>query len=168
MGERGRSKRFRRGVYPLFVKVLLVAVVLVVVLSLANYIYSLVISTKEYFELKPVLYITYSGLNPMPILSMYVRNDGVRSETVLRVEIVTGGGSYLCKEEVLIEAGFRGHITVADPSVEPPSGSAGDKVVRCSWEVSGTPELVGGHFYIVRLYTARHGIMTLNVLCQEA
>lgn len=168
MVKRSHSKRFRSGVYPLFVKVLLVAVVLIVVLALVNYIYSLVISTKEYFELKPLLYITYSGLNPTPILSMYVRNDGVRSETLLRVEIVAGGGNYLCREEVLIEAGFRGHIIVVGPSVEPPPGSAGDKVVRCSWEVSGTPELIGGHFYIVKLYTARHGVMTLNVLCQEA
>ncbi|MEM2006284.1 MAG: hypothetical protein QXG17_03250 [Sulfolobales archaeon] len=159
-------RKFRRGIYPLIVRVLLVAVALVLILAIVSYIYSLVISTKEYFELKPLLYITYSGLNPVPVLSIYVHNDGARSETLLKVEIMAGGGSFLCVKEVLIEAGFRGYIVVIEPSVDQPVGP-GDKLVKCEWEIQGTPELVGGDFYIVKLYTARHGIITLNVLCRE-
>lgn len=168
MFEKGLFRRFRRGVYPLIVKVFLVAVALIAILVLVNYVNSLVVSTREHFELKPLLYISYSGLDPTPILQIYVLNDGARSETLLRVEIVTGGGSYLCREEVPIEAGFRGYITVAGASVDLRPEGVGDKVVRCEWEVVGTPKLLDGHFYTVRLYTARHGIMTLNVMCREA
>ncbi|MEM1623589.1 MAG: hypothetical protein QW543_05620 [Sulfolobales archaeon] len=166
MVEKLSLRGFKRGVYPLVIRVLLVAVVLVLILAIAGYIYSIVISTREYFELKPMLYITYSKLNPVPVLSIYVHNGGVMSETLLRVEIMTGSGSYFCEKEVLIEAGFRGHIVVVEPSVNPPVG-LGDKLVECEWQIRGAPELTGGGFYVVKLHTARHGIITLNVLCQE-
>ncbi|MEM0066165.1 MAG: hypothetical protein QXZ22_06680 [Sulfolobales archaeon] len=166
MVEKLSPRKFKRGVYPLIVRVLLIAVALVLILAIVSYIYNLVTSTREYFELKPLLYITYTGLNPVPTLSIYAHNDGVRSETLLKVEIMTGGGSYLCEKEVLIEAGFRGYIVVVEPSVDLTVGP-GDKLVKCKWQIQGTPELVGGDFYIVKLYTARHGIMTLNVLCRE-
>ncbi|MEM2076683.1 MAG: hypothetical protein QXV03_03305, partial [Sulfolobales archaeon] len=64
MVEKLSPRKFKRGVYPLIVRVLLIAVALVLILAIVSYIYSLVTSTREYFELKPLLYITYTGLNP--------------------------------------------------------------------------------------------------------
>lgn len=172
MSGKHLTKKLRYGIYPLIVKVLLVAIALVLILTIVNYIFSLVTSTREYFELKPLLYVTYSGLNPVPILTVYAHNDGASSETLLRVEIITGGGSYLCRKEVRIEAGFRGQIVIVDSSFDVSSlrqrVSDKDKIVLCDWEVQGTnPQIVGGNFYTVKLYTARHGIMTLDVICQE-
>ena len=107
MRRRKFSARTRAGIYPLVVKLVLVAVILVVSLAIASYVLSLVTSTREYFELKPLLYVTHVGIEPAPILSIYAINDGARAEVLLKVEIVTGTGSYTCNAETSIESGLQ-------------------------------------------------------------
>ncbi len=164
-GAVGR-RTFKRGLYPLVAKLMLVALMLIAVIAMVTYVHSLVTSTREYFELGPRLYASHVGLSPTPTLVIYVRNEGARSETILRIEIVAGGGRYVCGNEIVIEAGFRGFVVVGDEA-SLSHGVAGDKVVPCEWEVEGTPEIVGGHSYLVRLYTAQHGLMAFVIRCEE-
>ncbi|MCX8184734.1 MAG: hypothetical protein RMI56_01060 [Sulfolobales archaeon] len=168
MVGKNSSRRVRSGIYPLTVKLVLVAVALAISIAIASYVFSLIISTREYFELKPMLYVTQAGIEPAPVLTIYTLNDGAKSEILLKVEIITGAGNYICNVETPIEAGFRGYIILIPRLYQGPlQRSERDKVVECDWNVYGSPQITEGNFYVVKLYTARHGVLTLNILCQK-
>ncbi len=163
--DRGiRSRKLGRGIYPLVVKLVLVALALIVIAAMVVYMRGLVTSTREYFELGPRLYVMYSKLDRVPVLVLYANNIGARSETILRIEIVAGGGKYVCREGIEIEAGFRGYVVIG-PNASLPHWAPSGKVVACEWETEGAPELVEDHSYLVRFYTAYHGLMTFIVKC---
>lgn len=156
-------RTLRRGIYPLIVKVVLVVITLITALILVSYIFSLVTTTKEQFEIKPLLYITYTGLSPEPVLTLYVLNAGARSETLLRVEIITGSGIYRCDLNYDINAGFKGYLLIARSR-----SSESGTYVRCDWEIDGNPVIVDGDFYTIKLYTAKHGTLTLITVAQKS
>ena len=160
--RRSSPRGARRGVYPLLVKVLLVTVIVVLSLMVASYVLFLVTSTREHFELRPMLYITQTSLGPRPVVRLYVINEGAKSEAIARVEIVTGGGTYVCnpEPEIVIEAGFRGYILVG-------SEEEGTRSFSCSWVKYGSPVIAEGDLYTVKLYTAHHGVMTFPAQAQS-
>jgi hypothetical protein len=158
-----QPRTLKHGVYPLIVEVILIAVILVMTFIVVSYVFSLVTTTKEQFELKPLLYITYIGLNPEPSLNLYIYNGGASSETLLRAEVITGSGTYRCDLNYVISAGFKGYLLIAKSSQS--SGSA--TYVHCDWESQGDPKIVEGDFYTIKLYTARHGTMTFTTAAQR-
>lgn len=161
-----RNMLLKRGLYPLLIKVLLVAIILLSSLMLLNYVLSAIFTTKESFEIKPLLYIAHAGVNPEPMVVLYVINDGGNSERLLRVEIRASGGAFMCDIDVTVEAGFRGYLIISSPDSAKPLASG--RTVPCNWVALGNPAIEEGRFYTVRLYTVRHGIITLELAAQRA
>lgn len=156
-------RRFKHGIYPLIVEIFLVAITLIVALIVVNYVFNLVITTREQFEIKPLLYITYTELGPEPMLTLYVLNAGARSETLLRVEIITGSGIYRCDLSYDISAGFKDYLLIARSR-----SSESATYVHCDWEIEGNPRIVEGDFYTIKLYTVRHGTITITTVAQRS
>ena len=103
-------------------------------------------STQESFLLKPYLHVTYSGLSNEPILKLYVTNKGHKTDKILRVEIRTSGGTYYNDDEIEIEAGFSGLITISD------------------WNTSGSPDPISpGNKYRIYIFTSEHGMLFYDI-----
>ncbi len=140
------------GVSPIISEVILVAVVIAISLIAASWLLGLWGVEQENFIAIPYLYVTGGSVasGGYPELVLFVRNDGVKSVVILRVEILMGDrGSYVNSTEITVEPGFRGEIRIS------------------GWEWVGTgdpPDLVRGGMYRVKVYTDRFGVYIQDVV----
>jgi len=153
MEQGGVVNKNIKGISPLLtVMILVVAVILAAIIAI-NWVWGVWNITKEEFMLRSYLYITHQSLSAKPILKIYVINEGMKSDKIIRAEIIATNGKYVFKGDILIEPGMKGYIVIGDDE---------------EWDQEGNPELIPGENYLVKIYTERHGMHFFMVNVQFA
>jgi len=152
----------RRGIARIIVTVLLVAISLVFIYVLVNWIKSSTSAFEETWQIIPMVYVSYGTAksnesNGMPILELIVVNQGFATGKITRVELWIGDAAYIYKPSV--------PILIKPKSVEkiiiPPPGQ--------KWEVLGSPPpVVPGTHCRVKIYLASGAIVIYDVVAEES
>ena len=140
----------RKAISTMWIIMILIAVTLVITIAVTTWLFSLWSSYQETFIVKPVVYVRQQALSTIPVLELYINNEGAKAEKILKIEIKATNGYYINETIMTIPAGFKGYIRIKE------------------WTTIGNPEIIPGNIYRVYIYTESHGLMFLDILAEQS
>ncbi len=148
----------RSGIAPIIAFLIVLAISIALILALLTWIHGVNRAIQHDFMVRPSVFISRAtARNGIPIVVLYIQNNGPAVGKIIRVEVLAGNGEYVYvppNGSIIIKPNTQTTVVI------PPPGQ--------NWTIVGSPSLIQpGFMYRIRVYLSSGAILIYDVTAEQ-